>query len=282
MHSIRKVEAPCCLVARPVPGLPHPCHHVGPLATVLRKGENHGSLENFLENESILAEVGNHEWSRMTPWWPGGLARRQEPTWLNDSMGRHGVTDEDWESTHDAALRINVTTTRDVPDEIELEALIVEYGDLGLHWWLCGAWLCPEVWRHLWLCRFQGEESTRWGRGLSAEGTSDLSWLRALQHGAFAVEMSVWVICGAAVIMAFAEEMCQVGVPSKSVLQQCQVRVSCERVQQERPGVSSKRVWDKCQVRVSLNNVRQGSPARVSSESVLQKWQVRVSHKCVT
>ena len=60
---------------------------------------------------------------------------------------------------------------------------------------------------------------------------------------------------------------------SKSVLQECQVRVSQRSVKQECPvRVSYKMSSKKCQVRVSFTK-------SVSSKSVLQECQVRVSSK---
>ena len=85
---------------------------------------------------------------------------------------------------------------------------------------------------------------------------------------AFAEDVSVRVICVAAVTLSCQSVLqeCQESESSKSVLQECQVRVSCKSVKQE----CHVRVAHTCQERVSYKSVKKECLTRVSSTIVAE------------
>ena len=88
---------------------------------------------------------------------------------------------------------------------------------------------------------------------------------------AFAEEVSVSGICAAADILVFAEEVSVRVICGDAVIltrvpgKNCQVRVSYQSVKLESPtGVSGKGVLQDCQARVSYESVKQACQVRVS------------------
>ena len=105
---------------------------------------------------------------------------------------------------------------------------------------------------------------------------------------AFAEEVSLWVICVAADMMAFAmvRESCKVSRKrvkskclTKSVKSECLTKVSSQSVlQKHQMRVSHKTVKSGCPTYVFRKRVKSECPIKVSSQSVLQKHQMRASH----
>ena len=116
---------------------------------------------------------------------------------------------------------------------------------------------------------------------------------------AFADEVSVWVICGGAVILAFAEEVslwvicvaavilafCTGGVCLSDLCRRSCIGVCRGGVQECLGKVSSKSVptsvKKECETRASYKSVTQQCPAQVSYKSVKSECLTRVSNKSV-